>query len=181
MFKKQIQKIQVFTGPNHRKTENRNQKSKLIFHIFNGFSTSPHPHKRLAHPRSPIPPLSTLTSRAAHAHPTSPRSTGFCAIWGCISSSSRLAFQPKTRSVGCAPAPLGVRAPLQLRNDNGSLNKGKRGRLETTYALSAHERGQLGPVGYLAGPGDVWKSRLKAEGPRGQPPLDPGLLQGRAT
>ena len=31
-------------------------------------------------------PLSTLTSRATHAHPTSPRSTGFCAIWGCISS-----------------------------------------------------------------------------------------------
>ena len=31
--------------------------------------------------------LSTLTSRATHAHPTSPRSTGFCAIWGCISSS----------------------------------------------------------------------------------------------
>ena len=29
------------------------------------------------------------TSRATHAHPTSPRSTGFCAIWGCISSSSR--------------------------------------------------------------------------------------------
>jgi len=40
------------------------------------------------HPRSPIPPLLTLTSRATHAHPTSPRSTGFCAIWGCISSSS---------------------------------------------------------------------------------------------
>ena len=36
----------------------------------------------------PIPPLSTLTSRATHAHPTSPRSTGFCAIWDCISSSS---------------------------------------------------------------------------------------------
>ena len=32
--------------------------------------------------------LSTLTSRATHAHPTSPRSTGFCAIWDCISSSS---------------------------------------------------------------------------------------------
>ena len=47
-----------------------------------------HPPKRLAHPRSPIPPLSTLTSRATHAHPTLPRSTGFCAIWGCISSSS---------------------------------------------------------------------------------------------
>ena len=47
-----------------------------------------HPPKRLAHPRSPIPPLSALTSRATHAHPTSPRSTGFCAIWGCISSSS---------------------------------------------------------------------------------------------
>ena len=44
--------------------------------------------KRLAHPRSPVPPLSTLTSRAAHAHPTSPRSTGFCAIWDCISSRS---------------------------------------------------------------------------------------------
>ena len=35
-----------------------------------------------------IPPLSTLTSRATHAHPTSPRSSGFCAIWDCISSSS---------------------------------------------------------------------------------------------
>ena len=41
-----------------------------------------------AHPRSPIPPFSALTSRATDAHPTSPRSTGFCAIWGCISSSS---------------------------------------------------------------------------------------------
>jgi len=29
-----------------------------------------------------------MTSRATHAHPTSPRSTGFCAIWDCISSSS---------------------------------------------------------------------------------------------
>ena len=29
---------------------------------------------------SPMPPLSALTSRATHAHPTSPRSTGFCAI-----------------------------------------------------------------------------------------------------
>ena len=38
--------------------------------------------------RSPIPPLSTLTSRATHAHPTSPRSTGFCAIWDCICSNS---------------------------------------------------------------------------------------------
>ena len=50
--------------------------------------THTHPPKRLVHPRSPIPPLSTLTSRATHAHPTSPRSTGFCAIWNCISSSS---------------------------------------------------------------------------------------------
>ena len=51
-------------------------------------------------------------------------------------------------------------------NDNDSLNKGKR---ETNHViehltLSAHERGQLGPVDYLAGPGDVWESRLKAEG-----------------
>ena len=38
--------------------------------------------------------------------------------------------------------------------------------IATPYALSAHERGQLGPVDYLAGPGDVWESRLKAEGTR---------------
>jgi len=56
----------------------------------NRLHTHTHPPKRLAHPRSPIPPLSTLTSRATHAHPTSPRSTGFCAIWGCISSSSSI-------------------------------------------------------------------------------------------
>ena len=31
-----------------------------------------------------MPPLSKLTSRATHAHPTSPRSTGFCAIRDCI-------------------------------------------------------------------------------------------------
>ena len=54
----------------------------------NRLHTHTHPPKRLAHQRSPIPPLSTLTSRATHAHPTSPRSTGFCAIWDCISSSS---------------------------------------------------------------------------------------------
>ena len=54
----------------------------------NRLHTHTHPPKRLAHPRSPIPPLSTLTSSATHAHPTLPRSTGFCAIWDCISSSS---------------------------------------------------------------------------------------------
>ena len=54
----------------------------------NRLHTHTHPPKHLAHPRSPIPPLSTLTSHAAHAHPTSPRSTGLCAIWDCISSSS---------------------------------------------------------------------------------------------
>ena len=54
----------------------------------NRLHTHTHPPKRLAHPRSPIPPLSTLTSRATHAHPTSSRSNGFCAIWGCITSSS---------------------------------------------------------------------------------------------
>ena len=32
------------------------------------------------------------------------------------------------------------------------------------YSLSAHERGQLGLVDYLVGSGDVWGSRLKAEG-----------------
>jgi len=54
----------------------------------NRLHTHTHPPKRLAHPRSPIPPLSTLTSSATHAHPTSPSSTCFCAIWGCNSSSS---------------------------------------------------------------------------------------------
>jgi len=38
------------------------QAAFLLFHT--------HPPKRLAHPRLPIPPLSTLTSRATHAHPT---------------------------------------------------------------------------------------------------------------
>ena len=54
----------------------------------NRLHTHTHPPKRLAHPRSPMPPLSTLTSRATHANPTSPRSTGFCAIWDCCISSS---------------------------------------------------------------------------------------------
>jgi len=54
----------------------------------NRLHTHTHPPERLAHPRLPIPPLSTLTSRATHAHPTSPHSTGFCGIWDCISSSS---------------------------------------------------------------------------------------------
>jgi len=36
--------------------------------------------------------------------------------------------------------------------------------IATPYSLSAHERGQLGPVDYLAGSGDVWETRLKAEG-----------------
>ena len=54
----------------------------------NRLHTHTHPPKRLTHPRSPVPPLSTLTSRATHAHPTSPRSTGFYAIWDCISSDS---------------------------------------------------------------------------------------------
>ena len=53
----------------------------------------------LAHPRSPIPHLLTLTSRATHAHPALPRSTGFCAIWGCISSSA-LESQVLERRVG---------------------------------------------------------------------------------
>ena len=39
-----------------------------------------------------------LTSRATHAHPTSPRSIGFCAIWGCISSSSSSSLTSGSRS-----------------------------------------------------------------------------------
>ena len=37
-------------------------------------------------------PASALTSRATHAHPTSPRSIGFCAIWDCVSPSSFVAM-----------------------------------------------------------------------------------------
>ena len=47
-----------------------------------------------------IAPLSTLTSRATHAHPTSPRSTGFCAIWGCISSSSSSSSSSRDSNTG---------------------------------------------------------------------------------
>ena len=65
----------IFVKPNTQNSPNR-------------LHTHTHPPKRLAHPRSPILPLSTLTSHATQAHPTSPRSTGFCAIWGCISTSS---------------------------------------------------------------------------------------------
>ena len=34
--------------------------------------------------------------------------------------------------------------------------------IATPCFLSAHERGQLGLMDYLAGPGDEWESRLKA-------------------
>jgi len=61
----------------------------------NRLHTHTHLPKRLAHPRSPIPPPSALTARVAHAQrtrsaraPTSPCSTGFCAICIRISSSS---------------------------------------------------------------------------------------------
>jgi len=62
------------------------------------------------------------------------------------------------------------RRPTKTKNEYGSLNKGKRKTnhmlIAAPYSLSAHERGQLGPVDYLAGPGDVWESRLKADGTR---------------
>jgi len=81
----------------------------------NRLHTYTHPPKRLAHPRSPMPPLSALTSRATHAHPTSPRSTGFCAIWNCISSSS-------SSVVGCWV--LGVRClrPRARGADRGAAH-----------------------------------------------------------
>ena len=75
----------------------------------NRLHTHTHPPKRLAHPHSPIPPLSTLTSRATHAHPTSPRSTGFCAIWDCISSSS--SSSPCCLVLAAALAPLPPPSP----------------------------------------------------------------------
>ena len=48
----------------------------------NRLHTHTHLPKRLAHPRSPMPPLSTLTARANARAPTSPRSTGLCSIMG---------------------------------------------------------------------------------------------------
>ena len=109
----------------------------------NRLHTHTHPPKRLAHPRSPIPPLSTLTSRATHAHPTSPRSTGFCAIWDCISSSSlipldrqstinqqrgtlrgtpeALAHSPSQMPLSCPVAPISQR---ELHKDGGGGSGG---------------------------------------------------------
>jgi len=62
-----------------------------------------------------LPPLSTLTSRAIHAHPTSPRSTGFCAIWDCTSSSSS-SGQPCGTSEGPGEVEGHCVASLSLRN-----------------------------------------------------------------
>ena len=64
--------------------------------------------------------LSTMTSRATHAHPTSPRSTGFCAIWDCISSSSSslaLSTKPTHPSyvIGSGSAPVLVPRMLMCR------------------------------------------------------------------
>jgi len=46
-----------------------------------------------------------LVASATHAHPTSPRSTGFCAIWGCISSSSLALRGVPCSRAGVHPAP----------------------------------------------------------------------------
>ena len=85
----------------------------------NRLHTHTHPPKRLTHPRSPIPPLSTLTSRATHAHPTSPRSTGFCAIWDCTSSSSLAEARKGPRQAATSSRSVGERQthepPLPLR------------------------------------------------------------------
>ena len=80
----------------------------------NRLHTHTHPPKRLAHPRSPIPPLSTLTSRATHAHPTSPRSTGFCAIRDCISSSSSSCPSSLVLVAALHPPLIPHPPPLQL-------------------------------------------------------------------
>jgi len=61
-----------------------------------------------------MPPLSTLTSRATHAHPTSPRSIGFCAIWGCISSSSSSLNHSMIYRVVLSCASVASRSPLPL-------------------------------------------------------------------
>jgi len=61
----------------------------------------PGPACRLEHPLGPFPSKYLLnTSRIVHAHPTSPRSTGFCTIWGCISLSSSSSFVDGLRKFG---------------------------------------------------------------------------------
>jgi len=62
-------------------------------------------------------PLSTLTSRAIHAHPTSPRSTGFCAIRDCITSSSSsrdLENQRKRKEASYWPRARALNTPAFL-------------------------------------------------------------------
>jgi hypothetical protein len=68
------------------------------------FPQGNHSPKRLAQPRSPIPPLSTPTAHATHARPLSLLSVVFCAIWGCVSSSSS--------SSSCKGIVVGKRAHL---------------------------------------------------------------------
>ena len=86
------------------------------------------PHTEVVGYRKRPPPLSTLTSRATHAHPTSPRRTGFCAILDCISSSSSslckricpyLLFE--ATSLGAAPGPL-VKTEARVRRFRGCKN-----------------------------------------------------------
>ena len=72
------------------------------------------------------PPISTLTSRATHAHPTSPRSTGFCAIWGCISSSSSSSSEPTPNTRVSSRLPLGEDAREGLCAGRGEGRVGRR-------------------------------------------------------
>jgi hypothetical protein len=56
------------TQSQHDSRERRlGEKGKLVIYISS--KNCGHSAKRLAHPRSPIPPLSTLTARAMHARP----------------------------------------------------------------------------------------------------------------
>ena len=120
----------------------------------NRLHTHTHPPKRLAHPRSPIAPLSTLTSRATHAHPTSPRSTGFCAIWDCICSSSiyrELGHVPRQTS-GTSGGPPGLNESRKPRGLNGGVLRAVPSALRlyvfSNSALEAHRPpDSLSPTG----------------------------------
>ena len=113
-----------------------NHCARFVFHT----PTPTHPHKRLAHPRSPIALLSTLTSRATHAHPTSPRSTGFCAIWDCISSSSSsssLAPSTKPTTLACCSGSAGPHVVPRSHHGLGCSVASLRAASSTSAGLSS--------------------------------------------
>ena len=90
------------------------------------FSKYPYPWLAPAAPH----PHAIIGYFATHTHPTSPRSTGFCAIWGCISSRegfSSTAFHRRAkRSLNAESLLLVRQAQWQWRSTlEGRARKGR--------------------------------------------------------